>query len=68
MSMLSLNVWVACSDQLPGSDTTVMTFDPNSYEPIWPGYHDGEHWQDIDGGVMDNITHWMAFPEPPETV
>ena len=60
--------WIKCCDQLPDSDTTVMTFEPDSCEPIWPGYHDGEKWQDISGGGDINPTHWMAFPEPPEPV
>jgi hypothetical protein len=43
-----------------------MTFEPESVEPIWPGYHDGEKWMDISGGSLRNVTHWMPFPEPPE--
>lgn len=29
--------WIFCKDQLPDSDTTVMTWVPDSNEPIWPG-------------------------------
>jgi hypothetical protein len=60
--------WIFCKDQLPDSDTTVMTWVPESYEPIWPGYHDGDKWMDMDGFPMDadSVVCWMAFPEPPE--
>jgi len=39
--------WTACADGLPDSDQTVMTFDPGSEEPVWPGYHDGALWWSI---------------------
>jgi len=62
-------VWVQ-ADILPDSETTVMTYSPDSNEPIWPAYHDGEQWVDLMGAPIDdaNITHWMNFPEPPETL
>lgn len=60
------NNWIHVSDQLPDCDTTVMTYEPSSCEPIWPGYHDGEVWLDINGGRLREVTHWMHFPEPPE--
>lgn len=61
--------WIACSEQLPDDETTVLTYAPDSNEPIWPAYMDGGHWMDINGSFMLDsalITHWMAFPEPPE--
>jgi hypothetical protein len=60
--------WQSVSDGLPDTDTTVMTFSPESNEPIWPAYHDGEQWVDLMGAPIDDaqITHWMDFPEPPE--
>jgi hypothetical protein len=63
-----LNKWTKCSDQLPDSETTVMTYAPESNEPIWPAYHDGEQWVDMNGLPLDDatITHWMEFPDPPE--
>jgi hypothetical protein len=66
------NKWIKCSDELPDSEITVMTFSPDSNEPIWPAYlgGDGEHdvWMDLMGQPVDDaaITHWMHFPEPPE--
>lgn len=61
-------MWIKCSDQLPDTDTTVMTFESDSVEPIWPGYHDGEQWMDIIDNTPIHPTHWMEFPEPPELV
>jgi len=59
--------WIPCTDQLPDSDQTVITFDPNSNEPVWPGYHDGEQWWCITGLALPalRVTHWMPLPEPP---
>jgi hypothetical protein len=59
--------WVECTDHLPDSETTVMTYAPDSNEPIWPAYHDGERWMDMNGHAVDDatVTHWMEFPEPP---
>lgn len=62
-----INPWILCTDALPDTDTTVMTFTPESSEPIWPAYHDGDRWIDVGGCPIDDavITHWMDFPEPP---
>ena len=61
-----LMTWTEVTDSLPDSDMTVMTYEPDSCEPIWPGWHDGEQWHDINGGQI-KPTHWMAFPEPPNS-
>lgn len=60
--------WTECSDELPDSERTVITYAPDSNEPVWPGYHDGEQWVDINGQTIDDatVTHWMDLPEPPE--
>jgi hypothetical protein len=65
---LGASRWIPVSEQLPDSDTTVMTFAPDSNEPIWPAYHDGNQWVDFVGSPINDgiITHWMEFPEPPE--
>lgn len=65
---MSGNQWIPCTQGLPDSETTVMTFAPDSNEPIWPGYHDGDSWFDVAGQPIDDaaITHWMEFPEPPQ--
>lgn len=60
------NEWIPVTQGLPDSEITVMTFEPDSVEPIWPGYHDGTEWQDIYGAGRLNVTHWMPFPDPPQ--
>lgn len=61
-----MSEWIAVTKSLPDSDTTVMTFEPDSCEPVWLGYYDGEQWKDIMGDARINTTHWMPFPDPPE--
>ena len=56
----------SCLTEKPDTDTTVMTFEPDSVEPIWPGYWDGEDWLDIITNTPIQPTHWMQFPDPPE--
>jgi hypothetical protein len=60
--------WIPCAEELPDSDQSVMTYAPDSSEPVWPGYHDGERWMDLNGIPMQlPVTHWRDFPEPPAT-
>lgn len=59
--------WISCNEQMHDDDTTVMTYAPESNEPVWPACHDGEQWMDLMGAPITDatITHWMSFPEPP---
>lgn len=62
-----MSKWIACKDELPDDEITVMTFEADSCEPIWPGWHDSEKgWMDITGVPIPSVTHWMPFPDPPE--
>ncbi|KRB73480.1 Lar family restriction alleviation protein [Noviherbaspirillum sp. Root189] len=56
--------WTKVADRLPDSDTTVMLFDPNANEPVWPGYLDGDMWRYADG-MPAQPTHWADLPEGP---
>lgn len=60
--------WIPVTESLPDSETTVMTFVPDSNEPVWPGYYSGEQWMDLQGYRMDvdSVTHWMDFPDFPD--
>ena len=40
--------WKLCGHQLPDSDVTVLVFCPESVEPVWLGFYDGEDWRSID--------------------
>ena len=59
-------MWQPCVDGLPDSDSTVMIYTPDSNEPIWLGYHDGEQWWTIEQFPVTGVTHWMDMPEPPQ--
>jgi hypothetical protein len=67
---MKTTTWTKCSSSLPDADVTVLTYVADSNEPIWPGYHNGDQWMDTQGYPMDrdSVTHWMEFPEPPESV
>ena len=63
--------WKVAADELPDSDCTVLGYHPEWSEPVWPVYHDGEGWCDVDGMSFEARpnpppTHWMDFPEPPK--
>ena len=59
--------WKVCEHQLPDSDATVLVFCPDSTEPVWLGFYDGEDWRSIDSiRLAEEVTHWMDTPEPPE--
>jgi hypothetical protein len=45
-----------------------MTYAPDSDEPIWPAYHDGDDWRDGHTQKLtgkNSVTHWMNFPDYP---
>ena len=59
--------WISVNDYLPDEDITVMTYLPDSNEPVWPGYIECGVWLDIDGiWTQNKVTHWQPFPDPPE--
>lgn len=50
---------------LPDSDLEVMVCDEE--KEVYPAYHNGEEWCDLDGIPLDyRVTHWMPYPDPPE--
>ena len=65
---MSQDKWMPCAEEMPDSDATVMTFAPGSDCLVWPGYHNGERWMNVDETPMGGPqpTHWMDFPEPPQ--
>lgn len=58
--------WIAVSAQLPDSDITVLLFDAEADELVWPGY-----WDSTDDcfWYVDNAlatpTHWATMPAGP---
>lgn len=57
--------WHQLPGRMPDSDTTVLLFDKDASEPIWPGYYDGQAWRYVDGTTA-TPTHWQDFPKGPE--
>jgi hypothetical protein len=53
-------------DSPPGSDTTVLLFDPAAPEPVWLGCLDGAIWRFVDG-MSAAPTYWTEIPGGPET-
>ena len=65
--------WIACADQLPDADQTVLICNDLWDDPVFMGYTDGEIWFTIEGHqFLDDDrdpapTHWMHLPESPGT-
>ena len=55
------------SPEKPDADRTVLLHTPESDEPVWPGFWDGEDWRYLDAELVNaDVTHWTDFPDPPE--
>jgi hypothetical protein len=61
--------WIRVADELPDADETVLVYCPQSIEPVWLGFLDGEDWRDVSGTSLaeELPTHWMRMPVPPST-
>lgn len=61
------NGWIPCFNELPDGGLAVMTYSPESCEPVWPAFRENDGWMGIDGFPLQmEVTHWMNFPEPPQ--
>lgn len=56
--------WIACADELPDEELTVLVYAPAQPDPVWLGYLDQGMWLSVEGADLD-VTHWMDLPEPP---
>lgn len=57
--------WKPVADQ-PDSDITVLLFNKDADEPVWPGYLAGDNcWRCVDGFVA-YPTHWADMPGGPK--
>jgi len=66
---MSENKGIACAEEMPDACLMVLTYSPESCEPVWPASFDGETWVDDYGmPLAPPVTHWMNFPDPPEVV
>ena len=58
-----LGQWIDAAHALPDSDMTVLISAPDSSEPVWLGFHDGECWRNVEGFPI-TVTGWAEMPEP----
>lgn len=67
--MLKTNLieWHCTADRLPDSDMVVLRYSPDACEKVWPGYHDGECWRDLEGNKSPGtVQAWAELPEGPQ--
>jgi hypothetical protein len=54
---------------MPDACMMLLTYSPESCEPVWPAAFDGVSWVDDYGlPLAPPVTHWMMFPDPPEVL
>lgn len=62
--------WISVEDRLPDRFKPVVVC--REYEKGMPkveqGYRDDGNWWKVFGCRVKSVTHWMPFPEPPESV
>lgn len=72
----SAGSWISVDDALPKKDERVLVYCDDPFDICIPenvcdrilmiGYLDNESkWYDSDG-PLENVTHWMQLPKPPE--
>ena len=61
--------WIAVTEKLPDSDTTVLVCAPGADEPVWLGYRDGDSWFADTGAEYGNedeiaaeVVAWATMP------
>ncbi len=54
--------WIDPDHTLPDSDMTVLICAPDSSEPVWLGFHDGECWRNVEGFPI-TVTGWAEMPD-----
>jgi len=59
--------WIGVDQALPDSETTVLVYSPESDEPVWLGYYDGDSWDSAEGMPYGTpVTAWAKMPEGPD--
>ncbi len=66
---VSCNEWISVKDRLPEDSREVLIYDKRSGDVLYAWYS-METWNENDfcyeGDDLDDISHWMPLPEPPE--
>lgn len=64
--MIETITWIACAEQMPDDDRTVLVTGPE-WE-VWPAWHAELSWHSATDGVPigdEMITHWADMPGGP---
>lgn len=76
LSTPTVNLWIPCSERLPGRFDSVLLaiLSKNGYgEPAYyvtiGGMKNGNEFESYTGDICEceKVTHWMPLPEPPES-
>lgn len=54
--------WYDLPERLPDDDRTVVYEAPDSDEPIWLGYLDGDQWRSAEGVEIEGVVRWAEMP------
>ena len=60
--------WIPVTERLPETGTSVFVREGNFTGIGFFGRHTQKWIEPISGAHLDNVTHWMPLPEPPEGV
>lgn len=58
--------WIPVSERMPDHTNTVIVGDEHG---VWFANRENKlagWWDTCGGGMMENVTHWMPLPEPPQ--
>lgn len=65
-----MSQWIKCSERIPVQTQSnryiALNLVLNGRTVVQGGFDDGRFW--CDGVEINNVTHWMPLPEPPEDV
>lgn len=56
--------WTSLNEAKPDNDETVLLYNKDASEPVWPGFHDGREWRYVDSHEA-HPTHWAPMPGGP---
>ena len=57
-------VWIPVSERLPNKGDEVLVYNGDYIESV--EYINNDFWMTMDDGEVENVTHWMPLPAPPE--
>lgn len=71
-SAASLSRWIPVEERLPDDDIEVLCWDAHQDDFAIGCLHTDDYgapvWEDMDGRVLNNVTHWQDLPSEPVEV